>query len=311
MLKRVAFFVYGAACYLAFLATFLYAIGFVGNLVVPKALDSPPAQPLWPALAVDALLLAVFAVQHSVMARPAFKKIWTRVVPWTIERSTYVLCASAALALLMWQWRPLGGEVWSVESAPARALLYAVFAGGWLLVLVSTFLINHFDLFGLRQVWLALLGKPYARLHFGTPGPYRLVRHPLYLGFVCAFWATPHMTLTHLLFAAATTGYILVAIQLEERDLLREHGESYAAYRRAVPMLLPWRRRRAERPAEVVVKARTVGLFVTALLGCAAAARGEKKVTLCHVPPGNATNPQTISVGEAAVSAHLAHGDRA
>jgi len=260
MVQRVAFFVYGAACYLIFLATFLYAIGFVGNLVVPKGLDSPPAQPFGPALAIDALLLGVFAVQHSVMARPWFKKSWTRLVPWTIERSTYVLCASAALALLMWQWRPLGGQVWTVESAPARALLYALFASGWLLVLYATFLINHFDLFGLRQVWLQLRGKPYSHLGFGTPGPYRLVRHPLYLGFICAFWATPQMTVTHLVFALATTMYILVAIQLEERDLLREHGESYATYRRDVPMLLPWRRQRAGGATETAaVKARTLG----------------------------------------------------
>jgi methanethiol S-methyltransferase len=178
-----------------------------------------------------------------VMARPWFKKSWTRVVPPTIERSTYVLCASAALALLMWQWRPLGGQVWTVEYEPARALLYALFGLGWLLVLYATFLINHFDLFGLRQVWLSLLGKPCSRLGFGTPGPYRLVRHPLYLGFVCAFWATPNMTVSHLVFALATTAYILVAIQLEERDLLREHGEAYAAYRRSVRMLVPLGRR--------------------------------------------------------------------
>ena len=244
MLKRVAFFVYGAACYLAFLATFLYAIGFVGNLLVPKGLDSPPAQPFWPALGVDALLLTLFAVQHSVMARPWFKKRWTRVVPPMIERSTYVLFASVALALLMWQWRPLGGEVWTVESAPGRGVLYALCAGGWLLVLLSTFLINHFDLFGLRQVWLVLRGRPYTHVHFGTPGPYRLVRHPLYLGFLLAFWATPHMTVTHLVFALSTTMYILVAIQLEEHDLLKEYGDSYAAYRRSVPMLLPLGRRR-------------------------------------------------------------------
>jgi len=243
MVQRVAFFVYGAACYLIFLATFLYAIGFVGNLVVPKGLDSPPAQPFGPALAIDALLLGVFAVQHSVMARPWFKKSWTRVVPSTLERSTYVLFASAALALLMWQWRPLGGQVWEVGPGPARAFLYALFAFGWLLVLLATFLINHFDLFGMRQVWLSLVGRPYSRLSFGTPGPYRLVRHPLYLGFVCAFWATPHMTVTHLVFAVVTTAYILVAIQLEERDLVREHGESYLAYRRSVPMLLPLGRR--------------------------------------------------------------------
>jgi methanethiol S-methyltransferase len=256
MVKRVLFFLYGVTCYVIFLGTFLYAIGFVGDLLVPKAIDGPAAQPFWPALAVDALLLTVFAVQHSVMARPWFKKSWTRVVPSTIERSTYVLFASAALALLMWQWRPLGGQVWEVGPGPARAFLYALFAFGWLLVLLATFLINHFDLFGVRQVWLSLVGRPYSRLSFGTPGPYRLVRHPLYLGFVCAFWATPHMTVTHLVFAVVTTAYILVAIQLEERDLVREHGESYLAYRRSVPMLLPLRRRTGaeltERAAERV-----------------------------------------------------------
>jgi protein-S-isoprenylcysteine O-methyltransferase Ste14 len=243
MVKRVVFFLYGTACYLVFLATFLYAIGFVGGLLVPKALDGPPAQPFWPALAIDALLLTVFAVQHSVMARQWFKKRWTRLVPWTVERSTYVLFASAALALLMWQWRPLGGLVWEVGSGAARAALWALFATGWALVLFATFLIDHFDLFGLRQVWLSLVGRPYSRRPFGTPGPYRLVRHPLYLGFLLAFWATPRMTVTHLVFALATTGYILVAIQLEERDLTREHGEAYAAYRRRVPMLLPLGRR--------------------------------------------------------------------
>ena len=243
MVKRVAFFLYGLACYVLFLATFLYAIGFVGGLLVPKALDSAPAQAFWPALAVDALLLTVFAAQHSIMARQWFKKRWTRLVPPPIERSTYVLFSSAALALLMWQWRPLGGEVWTVEAAPARAALWAVFAFGWALVLYATFLIQHFELFGLRQVWLALTGKPGSPAKFGTPGPYRLVRHPLYLGFVLAFWATPHMTGTHLLFAVATTAYILVAIQFEERDLVREHGEAYRAYRRRVPMLLPLGRR--------------------------------------------------------------------
>jgi protein-S-isoprenylcysteine O-methyltransferase Ste14 len=252
MVTRVLYFVYGLVCYALFLATFLYAIGFVGGLLVPKALDGPPTQAFWPSLAIDALLLGVFAVQHSVMARKWFKERWTRVVPWTIERSTYVLFASAALALLMWQWRPLGGEVWSVEAAPARAALWALFALGWALVLFATFLINHFDLFGLRQVWLYLLGKPYTSSRFATPGPYRLVRHPLYLGFLLAFWSTPRMTVTHLVFALATTGYILIAIQLEERDLIRQHGDAYVAYRRSVPMLLPLRRREPAREAEAV-----------------------------------------------------------
>ncbi len=248
--RRIGFFAYGLASYVVFLATFLYAIGFVGGILVPGALDGPAVAPFWPSLAVDALLLGLFAVQHSVMARPWFKKRWTRLVPGTIERSTFVLFASAALALLFWQWRPLGHEVWTVGPGPLRVALLAVFAAGWALVLYATFLINHFDLFGLRQVWLALTGKPYSRPRFGTPGPYRLVRHPLYCGFLLAFWATPRMTVSHLIFAVATSAYILVAIQLEERDLVREHGEAYAAYRRAVPMLLPLGRRRRSAEAK-------------------------------------------------------------
>ena len=243
MVKRVAFFLYGLFCYVLFLATFVYAMGFVGDLLVPKSLDSGPVQPLGSSLAIDALLLTLFALQHSVMARPGFKRWWTRLVPSVVERSTYVLFASAALALVMWQWRPLGGEVWAVESGAWRAVLYAVCAFGWALALVATSLINHFDLFGLRQVWLALIGRPYTQVRFGTPGLYRLVRHPLYLGFLCAFWAAPRMTVSHLVFALATTAYILIAIQLEERDLVHEHGESYVAYRRSVPMLLPLGRR--------------------------------------------------------------------
>jgi protein-S-isoprenylcysteine O-methyltransferase Ste14 len=250
MTRRIVFFAYGALSYLVFLGTFLYAIAFVGGCPKVKRLDGPPTAPFWTALAIDAALLAVFAVQHSVMARRWFKEWWTRLVPWTIERSTFVLCASLALMLVMWQWQPLGGVIWSVESPAARAALWALFAAGWLQVLVTTFLINHFDLFGLRQVWLPLVGRPYTPASFRTPGPYRLVRHPLYLGFFVAFWATPHMTAAHLFFAVMTTAYILVAIQFEERDLVREFGSRYESYRRRVPMILPLRWPGSSRPAE-------------------------------------------------------------
>jgi methanethiol S-methyltransferase len=244
MLKRIAFFAYGTLSYLIFLGTFLYALCFVGNFGVPRTLDGAGVGPLGVAFAIDAGLLALFAVQHSVMARRWFKDWWTRGVPKPLERSTYVLCSSLALILLFWQWRPLGGVVWSVDDPTGRLVLWALFAFGWGLVLVSTFLINHFDLFGLRQVWLYLLGRPYTTLRFGTPGPYRLVRHPLYVGWLFAFWATPTMTLAHLLFSVATTSYILLAIRFEERDLSREHGEAYEQYRRSVPMLIPFARRR-------------------------------------------------------------------
>jgi protein-S-isoprenylcysteine O-methyltransferase Ste14 len=247
MLKRLLFFAYGVTCYLVFLATFLYAIAFVGGFAVPRQLDGAPRGPLAEALAIDAALLTLFAVQHSVMARRWFKERWTQIVPWAIERSTYVLCASLALLLLFWQWRPIGIEIWRVDGAAARAAVWAVFAAGWLTVLAVTFLINHFDLFGLRQVWLPLVGRPYTRVTFRTPAPYRLVRHPLYLGFLLAFWAAPTMTLAHLVFALATTGYILVAIQFEEKDLVAEHGARYEDYRRRVPMILPVGRRPAPR----------------------------------------------------------------
>jgi protein-S-isoprenylcysteine O-methyltransferase Ste14 len=236
MFKRIAFFIYGSLSYLLFLGTFLYAIGFIGNFGVPRTLDGTPGKSLGIALLIDVGLLTLFAVQHSVMARKGFKDWWTRVVPKPLERSTYVLFSSLALILLFWQWQPLGGVVWSIEDPFGRIVLHVLFAFGWALVLVSTFLINHFDLFGLRQVWLYLLGRPYTTLHFGTPGPYRLVRHPLYVGWLFAFWSTPTMTL-------ATTAYILLAIQLEERDLVREHGDSYESYRRSVPMLIPFTRR--------------------------------------------------------------------
>jgi protein-S-isoprenylcysteine O-methyltransferase Ste14 len=243
MATRILAFGYGVAAYLIFLATFLYAVGFIGNFGVPRTLDGTPADPLAKALAIDVALLALFAVQHSVMARKWFKDRWTRVVPPPVERSTYVLFSSLALILLFAQWRPLGGEVWTVESPAAVLALRALFAFGWGLVLVSTFLIDHFDLFGLRQVWLHLVGRPYTALRFRTPGPYRLVRHPLYVGWLFAFWMTPTMTLSHFLFAVMTTAYILVAIRFEERDLVRIHGRAYEEYRRSVPMMVPSPRR--------------------------------------------------------------------
>jgi protein-S-isoprenylcysteine O-methyltransferase Ste14 len=237
-MKRVLVFAYGVVAYALFLGTFLYAIGFIGNVLVPKSLDSTPTSGFGTALSIDLLLLGLFAVQHSVMARPAFKRLLTSVLPQPAERSTYVLASSLALLLLFWQWQPLGGVIWNIENPAGRAVMYAAFAFGWLLVLVTTFLINHFDLFGLRQVWTYLRGRSYEPLHFVMPGPYRLVRHPLYVGWLFAFWATPAMTATHLLFAVMTTGYILVAIQLEEHDLIAAHPE-YAEYRRHVPMLIP------------------------------------------------------------------------
>jgi protein-S-isoprenylcysteine O-methyltransferase Ste14 len=239
MFKRLSFFAYGGLCYLIFLATFLYAICFIGNFVVPRTLDGAEAGPLAISFAIDAGLLGLFAVQHSIMARKWFKDWWTRIVAKQIERSTYVLCSSLALILLFWQWRPLGVVIWSVGDPVGRIVLRGLFAFGWGLVLLATFLINHFDLFGLRQVWLHLLGRPYRTLRFATPGPYRLVRHPLYVGWLFVFWMTPTMSLAHLLFSIATTAYILLAIRFEERDLVREHGKAYEEYRRSVPMLVP------------------------------------------------------------------------
>lgn len=240
MFKRILFFAYGSLSYVIFLGTFLYALCFIGNFGVTRTLDGAASGPLGVSLAIDAGLLALFAVQHSVMARKWFKDWWTRIVPKQVERSTYVLFSSLALILLFWQWRPLGGTVWAIDDPVGRLVLRGLFAFGWVLVLVSTFLINHFDLFGLRQVWLNLLGRPYNTLRFATPGPYRLVRHPLYAGWLFAFWMTPVMTLAHLLFSIATTAYILLAIRFEERDLVREHGDTYERYRRSVPMLVPF-----------------------------------------------------------------------
>ncbi|HEX6420492.1 MAG TPA: isoprenylcysteine carboxylmethyltransferase family protein [Acidimicrobiales bacterium] len=237
-MQRRLFMAYGTVAYAAFLVTFVYAIGFVQRVGVPKHIDDGAAVS-WPAaVAVDLGLLALFAAQHSLMARPGFKRRWTRLVPRPIERSTYVLAATAALALLMWQWRPLPGTVWDVEGA-ARTALWGLSWLGWVTVLGTTFLINHFDLFGLRQAYRHLRSRPPARPAFRTPLLYRLVRHPLMLGFLVAFWAAPTMSRGHLLFSACTSAYILLALQLEERDLLAEFGDEYAAYRSRVPMLVP------------------------------------------------------------------------
>jgi len=236
---RALAFVYGLVSYLVFFLAFLYAIGFVGNIVVPKSIDSGAEGPFVPALLIDAVLLGLFAIQHSVMARQGFKRWWTRFIPKPIERSTYVLLSSLLLVLLFWQWHPILSVIWNVTNPIGSLVLTAVFWAGWLLVLASTFVINHFDLFGLRQVYLFQKGKQYTDLVFKKRFFYRFVRHPLLLGFMIAFWATPKMTWGHLVFATATTAYMLIAIQLEERDMANMHGDPYRQYQREVSMLIP------------------------------------------------------------------------
>lgn len=236
-MKRSVILLYGTVSYLLFFGTFVYFIGFVGNLT-PVAIDSPRSAALGPALLVNLALVALFGAQHSVMARKPFKRWITRFIPQAAERSTFVLAATCCLALLMYRWEPLGGMVWQASGTALRSAIYGLFGFGWVLVLGSTFAINHFDLFGLRQSWLAFVGRRYEPLRFRTPWLYRLVRHPLYLGFFFGLWATPVMTLTHLVLALAMTAYILFAVRLEERDLAAEHPE-YARYRSQVPMFVP------------------------------------------------------------------------
>lgn len=246
-MKRVLVFAYGVINYVISLGVFAYLAGFLGNLLVPRSIDAAPVGPLWEALFVNTLLVGAFALQHSVMARPGFKDVWTRFVPKPVERSTYVMFSNLVLILLFWQWRPMGGVIWELPNPTVRGMVHGLYVLGWLIVLGTTFLINHFDLFGLRQVWLYLRGQPYTSLAFRVPGPYKVVRHPLYVGWLIAFWATPTLTTPHLVFAVGMTLYILVAIRFEERDLVEHFGTVYANYRRTVPMLIPLSRGRGGR----------------------------------------------------------------
>jgi len=238
-MRKILAALYSVVVYVLFLGVFLYAIGFVENLLVPKSIDSGPSGPLAGTLLTDTALLLLFAVQHSIMARPGFKRAWTRIVPEEIERSTFVLFASLALALLCWQWRALPQTVWNIDESVAQTALLVVSWSGWALLLISTFLISHFQLFGLTQGFARLLGREVPDTGFATPFLYRWLRHPLYTGFILAFWAAPHMSLGHLYFAVATTGYILVGIWFEERDLIAHFGDRYVQYRATVGMLVP------------------------------------------------------------------------
>lgn len=252
-LARAGTVAYGVVAYLAFLATFAYLVGFLGNLLVPKGIDDGATGSAALAVGVDVALVTAFALQHSVMARPGFKRVWTRVVPASIERSTYVLLSSLVLGGLAWQWRPLPETVWSVEPAWARAAVWAVFGVGWVVVVSSTYLIGHYDMFGLKQVLARWHRRPYAEPPFAVPGLYQLVRHPLYVGFLLAFWAAPDLSTGRLLFAATATAYILVAVRFEERDLVDQLGEQYARYAAEVPRFVPRPNPGAMRPDAVTL----------------------------------------------------------
>ncbi len=239
-MARLLILLYGVVSYFIFFITFLYAVGFVGNLVVPKSIDSGDTASFGTSLIINMILLSIFAIQHSVMARPAFKQWWTQIIPPVMERSTYVLFSSLALILLYWLWQPMNGVIWEVTNPLGRSILWALFLVGWLIVLLSTFLINHFDLFGLRQVYLYMRGQEYTHIDFKMPLLYKIVRHPIMLGFIIAFWATPYMSVSHLLFAVVTTAYILIAVQFEEHDLVKHYGDEYQQYRQSVSMIIPF-----------------------------------------------------------------------
>jgi len=247
-MKRVLVLFYGLLAYLFFLGTFSYAVCFAGGIFVPKTIDRGLETPAAKAIVIDLVLLSIFAIQHSVMARQGFKRRWTQVVSWYAERSTYVVAASAALALVLWQWRPVPHVIWDVRGGWTEVFMWSLFSLGWGILLLSTFLVNHFELFGLQQVWGHFRGREFHSPAFKTPGLYRVIRHPLYAGFLIGFWATPLMTAGHMLFSVACSGYILLGIYFEERDLIKAFGQEYRNYRRRVPMLIPfmkWSQRRA------------------------------------------------------------------
>ena len=248
-MSKVFSFLYGVVCYLVFFVVFLYLIGFVGDLFVPKSIDLGTETTAAQSVLINVALLVLFAVQHTIMARPAFKKWLTKIIPEQVERSTFVLATSLILALLFWQWRPMLGVIWSVDNPTGRAMLFGLFWFGWGIGLFSSFIINHFDLFGLRQVWLHLTNREYHHLEFQARSLYRLIRHPLMLGMIIGFWATPDMTTGHLVFAITATVYILIGIRFEERDLVRYHGQDYIDYRRSIPMLIPFMKKRDQENA--------------------------------------------------------------